>query len=77
MKRTNKASLALPGRGEGSAASTQGAAGNINPKLELIQTFIPIAMERIKDLLQDEGARLAGPRYAHDDQSRDYKRWGK
>ncbi|MDZ7359866.1 MAG: hypothetical protein ONB46_03950 [candidate division KSB1 bacterium] len=27
--------------------------------------------------MQEEVARLAGPRYAHDDQNRDYKRWGR
>jgi len=77
MKRTERASLAPPRRGKGSAAPTQVPLVNINPKLELIQTLIPIAMERVEELLQDEVARLAGPRYAHDDQSRDYKRWGK
>lgn len=77
MKRTSKASLASPGRSKESAAPTQVPLVDINPKLELIQTLIPIAMERVEELLQDEVVRLAGRRYAHDDQNRDYKRWGK
>ena len=72
MKRTDKAPT-----WRGAAPIPSAGLVNINPKLELIQTLIPIAMERVEEILQDEVARLAGPRYAHDDQGRDYKRWGK
>lgn len=48
----------------------------INPKLELIQHLIPIALGHVEDVLQSEVTQLAGPHYAHDDGREAYKRWG-
>ncbi|MDZ7359448.1 MAG: hypothetical protein ONB46_01800 [candidate division KSB1 bacterium] len=49
----------------------------IHSKLELFQLLIPIALERVNEILQDEVTSLAGPRYARDTTNRSMKRWGK
>lgn len=49
----------------------------INSKLELVQLLIPLALERVNEILQDEVTSLAGPRYARDTTNRSVKRWGK
>jgi hypothetical protein len=49
----------------------------INSKLELVQLRIPIALERVNEILQEEVTQLAGPRYARETTNRSVKRWGR
>jgi len=77
MKQFNTATVAPPRRGNGGTDPTPEPQTEIQPKLQMIQALIPVALERIEELLQQEVAQLAGPRYSHNDPSHDYKRWGK
>lgn len=53
---------------------------DIDPALEtriaLIQALIPLGLEAVADLLEDEVARLAGPRYSRKSADVSYRRWG-
>lgn len=40
------------------------AVDDLNPRVAVIQALIPLGLQAVGDLLQDEVARLAGPRYA-------------
>lgn len=46
-------------------------------RIELIQALIPLGLEAVADLLKDEVARLAGPRYSRKSANASYRRWGK
>lgn len=46
-------------------------------RASLIQALIPIALEAVHDLLEEEVERLAGPRYARDDDRPGCYRWGR
>lgn len=74
MKIKNLSSL--PARRQRKIAIPSESRTNVNPKLELIQTLIPIALECVQEILQQEVEQLAGPRYSHDDAKGEYKRWG-
>lgn len=67
----------LPARRKPKAAVPSEPLTEVNPKLELIQTLIPIALECVQEILQQEVEQLAGPRYSHDDAQGEYKRWGR
>lgn len=50
---------------------------NVDTRVALIQTLIPIALERVNELLQQEVEQLAGPRYGRNkDRMRENYRWG-
>ncbi len=66
----------LPARRKPNAAVPSEPLAGVNPKLELIQLLIPIALECVQEVLQQEVEQLAGPRYSHDDAQGEYKRWG-
>ncbi len=40
------------------------AVNDLNPRVAVIQALIPLGLQAVGDLLRDEVARLAGPRYA-------------
>ena len=71
-----KNSVSLPARRKRKTAFPSESQTVVNPKLELIQTLIPIALECVQEVLQQEVEQLAGPRYSHDDAKGEYKRWG-
>lgn len=48
----------------------------IDTQVMLLQALIPIALDRVGELLAAEVATLAGPRYAHEDGARSRVRWG-
>lgn len=75
MKTNSKASL--PACRKGKIALSEPPLTEFDTKLELIQMLIPIALERVQEVLQEEVAELAGPRYVHNDSRRDHKRWGR
>lgn len=72
-----KKSPSLPASRKRKAAVPSEPLAEVNPKLELIQTLIPIALECVEEILQQEVQQLAGLRYARDDRCREYKRWGR
>jgi len=75
MKKASAPSLPA-GRKETPAQCSEPQVVELNPKLELIQMLIPIALEHVEEVLQEEVIQLAGPRYSHDDDNRACKRWG-
>ena len=75
MKATD--SRALPPRGKGKIALSEAGLTELDTKLAIIQMLIPIALERIRELLQEEVTQLAGARYARNDEHGNSKRWGK
>lgn len=72
-----KKSASRPARRQRKAANPSAPLGDVNPKLELIQTLIPIALDCVEEVLQQEVEQLAGPRYSHNDANRALKRWGR
>jgi transposase-like protein len=46
-------------------------------RVELIQALIPLGLEAVNDLLQQEVTALAGRRYRHGDGQAGYARWGR
>ncbi len=49
----------------------------IDARAELIQALIPIGLEAVNDLLQQEVVALVGARYSRGDGNGDYARWGR
>lgn len=45
-------------------------------RVELIQALIPLGLEAVNDVLQQEVTKLAGARYRHGDGREGYARWG-
>jgi len=50
--------------------------GDIDTKVALIQTLIPLGLGAVEELLQQEVVLLAGPRYARQDGAPHRVRWG-
>lgn len=57
-------------RGEGVAAA-------LNGRVELIQALIPLGLEAVEDVLQQEVTALAGERYARNGGQAGHARWGR
>lgn len=49
----------------------------LDTRIALIQALIPLGLQAVDDLLQQEVAALAGPRYAHGDGAPHVVRWGR
>ncbi len=49
----------------------------IDARAELIQALIPIGLEAVNDLLQQEVVSLVGARYSRSGGEGDYARWGR
>ena len=47
------------------------------PRIALIQALIPLGLQAVQDVLQQEVAALAGPRYARHDSAPHVVRWGR
>jgi len=54
----------------------ESAVGELDVMVEMIQSLIPVGLERLKEELQAEVKRLAGPRYRRGLEDRRYYRWG-
>ena len=52
------------------------AAGGLDSRVALIQALIPLGLEAVNDLLQQEVTALAGPRYQRDAGLPGHARWG-
>ena len=50
---------------------------DLDVRIALIQELVPLGLEAVGDLLKDEVARLAGPRYSRKSADALYRRWGK
>ncbi len=59
-------------RGQGAEVKPDG----LNARVEMIQALIPLGLEAVNDLLQQEVIRLAGPRYSRTGGVPGYDRWG-
>jgi len=60
-------------RGDGS----EGIAAGLNGRVELIQALIPLGLEAVEDVLQQEVTALAGERYARGGGQPGCARWGR
>ena len=74
MKTTKSTSLACQPAGRDELDASNNALADLDIKVELIQMLIPLALERVNELLQEEVTALAGRRYGRD--ATPY-RWGK
>ncbi len=54
-----------------------GGRGQIDARAELIQALIPIGLEAVNELLQQEVVSLVGARYSRGDGECEYARWGR
>jgi transposase-like protein len=64
------------GKGQRKVAATSAMAETPNTRVELIQALIPLGLEAVHDVLQQEVAALAGERYRRGDGHVGYARWG-
>ncbi len=56
----------------------EGGIENIDTRIALIQALIPIGLEYVNAMLQQEVEQLAGPRYSrHKDAEKEHYRWGR
>ena len=63
--------------GEDRAERTEVVAAELNGRVELIQALIPLGLEAVEDVLQQEVTALAGERYARGGGQVGHARWGK
>ena len=59
------------------AAEAEGDRLEIDARAELIQALIPIGLEAVNELLQQEVVSLVGARYSRGGGQGDYARWGR
>jgi hypothetical protein len=64
---------------QGTAGSAAGLPGleALDARVALIQALIPVGLQAVEDVLQQEVAALAGPRYARRDGAPEVVRWGR
>ena len=58
------------------AAATPAAVEDLDARVAVIQSLIPLGLERVNEELQAEVKCLAGPRYRRGPEDRRYYRWG-
>ena len=63
--------------GEQGREGRQAAMPELDTRVELIQTLIPIGLEAVNDVLQQEVCRLVGERYSREGGVPGYARWGR
>lgn len=63
-------------RGEASGVGVVGEVGELDSRVELIQALIPLGLEAVNELLQQEVTALAGPRYQRSGGVPGHDRWG-
>ena len=62
-------------KGAGSTVPAEPLAA-LDARVEMIQALIPLGLDAVNDVLQQEVTTLAGHRYARDGGQRDHARWG-
>lgn len=65
------------GKGEGLDEAVTGNRPQIGVRAELIQALIPIGLEAVNELLQEEVVSLVGARYSRGSREGDCARWGR
>jgi putative transposase len=65
------------GKGNSDLPGDAGLPEAPDARVELIQALIPLGLEAVNDLLQQEVTALAGARYRHGDGQAGYARWGR
>ncbi len=65
------------GKGKGLDEAVTGDRAQIDARAELIQALIPIGLEAVNELLQQEVVSLVGARYSRGGGEGDYARWGR
>src|SRR5258707_1826005 len=65
------------GRGSKQVGQAESVAAELNGRVELIQALIPLGLEAVEDVLQQEVTVLAGERYARGGGQAGHARWGK
>ncbi|HUU95591.1 MAG TPA: transposase [Phycisphaerae bacterium] len=65
------------GRRKAGATAAGAEAPAIDARAELIQALIPIGLEAVNELLQQEVVSLVGARYSRDGGEGNYARWGR
>jgi transposase-like protein len=68
--------IAVKGRSKKEVEEALKVAEEIDGRVELIQALIPLGLEAVKDLLQQEVRSLAGERYQRERPQRGVVRWG-
>jgi putative transposase len=63
-------------RGNGDRQGAEGKRDELNTRVAMIQALIPLGLEAVHELLQQEVTRLAGPRYRRTGGLPGYARWG-
>lgn len=71
--------LRIGKHGKVESASSSGPTGgeDVDARIALIQTLIPLGLQAVEDVLQQEVAALAGPRYSREDGAPHLVRWGR
>lgn len=68
--------IAIKGKGKKEVEAAFRMAGDLDGRVELIQTLIPLGLDAVKDLLQQEVKSLAGEWYRRERPQRGLVRWG-
>ncbi len=76
MKSVVRMGAKSKGRRKDLDEAVTGDQARIDARAELIQALIPIGLEAVNDLLQQEVVSLAGARYSRGGEG-DYARWGR
>lgn len=69
--------ITIKGKGKKEVTAALRMAEELDGRVELIQALIPLGLDAVKDLLQQEVRSLAGERYQRDRPQRGLVRWGK
>jgi putative transposase len=76
MLRVGSKGKAVDVDSEAREALAASGAGALDSRVELIQALIPLGLEAVNDLLQQQVTALAGPRYQRDGGVAGHARWG-
>jgi len=74
-RRSKRRGQVDPAEAERTGAA-EDVAANLDSRVELIQALIPLGLEAVRDVLQQEITALAGPRYQRSGGQPGYARWG-
>lgn len=65
------------GKGETDSQTALSGGEELDTRIALIQALIPLGLQAVEDVLQQEVRMLAGPRYAREDGAPHVVRWGR
>ena len=72
----NKVS-STPSAVKSDSSQTAGHSGEVDVRVALIQALIPLGLDAVNDLLQEEVNDLAGDRYSRKNPDQSIRRWGR